>query len=61
MKLKPEKQMKVLKTVDEMRSFRKDSAGGLGFVPTMGALHEGHCELINRSASECERTVVSIL
>lgn len=60
MKLKPEKQMKVLKTVDEMRSFRKDSAGGLGFVPTMGALHEGHCELIKRSASECERTVVSI-
>jgi pantoate--beta-alanine ligase len=43
-----------------MRAFRKILPESLGFVPTMGALHEGHCELIKRSASECERTVVSI-
>jgi pantoate--beta-alanine ligase len=32
----------------------------LGFVPTMGALHEGHLELIRRSARENDRTVVSV-
>ena len=31
-----------------------------GFVPTMGALHEGHAALIRRSAAENERTVVSV-
>jgi len=32
----------------------------VGFVPTMGALHEGHLELIRRSAAADDRTVVSI-
>jgi len=32
----------------------------VGFVPTMGFLHEGHESLIRRSASENDRTVVSI-
>lgn len=31
-----------------------------GFVPTMGALHEGHLALIRRSAAENARTVVSV-
>jgi pantoate--beta-alanine ligase len=32
----------------------------LGFVPTMGALHEGHVSLIRRSREETDRTLVSI-
>ena len=32
----------------------------VGFVPTMGALHEGHASLIKRSAKENDVTVVSV-
>lgn len=32
----------------------------IGFVPTMGALHQGHISLINRSVAENDKTVVSI-
>ena len=32
----------------------------LGFVPTMGALHEGHLELVERSVAENDHTCVSV-
>ena len=32
----------------------------LGFVPTMGALHEGHLSLVRRSRTENDRTLVSL-
>ena len=32
----------------------------IGLVPTMGALHEGHASLVNRSVKECDLTVVSV-
>jgi pantoate--beta-alanine ligase len=32
----------------------------LGFVPTMGFLHEGHLSLIKKSQTKCDYTVVSI-
>ena len=32
----------------------------LGFVPTMGAIHQGHISLINKCVSQCEKTIVSI-
>jgi pantoate--beta-alanine ligase len=32
----------------------------VAFVPTMGALHSGHAELIRRGARDCDRVVVSV-
>ena len=34
--------------------------GTVGFVPTMGALHDGHISLIKKSNNLCQNTVVSI-
>ena len=41
-------------------SNEKSSGNRVGFVPTMGALHEGHEKLFSQSVSENRRTVVSI-
>ena len=32
----------------------------IGFVPTMGSLHEGHISLIKKSIRYCNKTIVSI-
>ena len=32
----------------------------VGFVPTMGSIHEGHISLIERSNRTCKKTIVSI-
>jgi pantoate--beta-alanine ligase len=44
---------------DERRGQIRDGLT-LGFVPTMGALHEGHLSLVRRSRAENARTLVSI-
>jgi pantoate--beta-alanine ligase len=55
--------MKLVKTKKEVRDIVKEwKAQGLtvGFVPTMGYLHEGHASLIDASSKNNDRTVVSI-
>lgn len=43
----------------ERREFQQQYAR-IGFVPTMGALHEGHAELLRRSVAENDATILSI-
>ena len=55
--------LKIATTIKEVRDTVKEwKSQGLtvGLVPTMGYLHEGHGSLIKTSASECDKTVVSV-
>jgi len=52
--------MKVIETIAEMRKARKKLGEPVGFVPTMGYLHEGHIALVKRAREENGSVVVSI-
>mgnify|MGYP001415522631 CR=1 FL=1 len=54
--------MKVLKTKSAVGACLKNykQKKTIGFVPTMGSLHEGHLKLIKASKSECEVTICSV-
>jgi pantoate--beta-alanine ligase len=52
----------IVETIADLRArvAARRSAGPLGLVPTMGALHEGHASLIRHARAECSTVVVSI-
>lgn len=53
-----EREIRVLRSVEEVRSYAGKRP--LGFVPTMGYLHEGHLSLVRRAREECATVVVSV-
>ena len=53
--------MKICKTISELNIWRDSlSDQNIGFVPTMGSLHQGHLSLVSHSKNICKKTIVSI-
>ena len=55
--------MKIIQTKKEMLSWsslKRNQGFTLGFVPTMGAFHEGHLSLIRAAKKECDLAIVSL-
>lgn len=55
--------VEIINTVEELKTalnaLRKEGKS-VGFVPTMGALHQGHMDLISRAGAECDVVVASV-
>ena len=55
--------MLIIKDISNLQSYLtayQNRKYSIGFVPTMGALHKGHGELIKRSKNDNHKTIVSI-
>lgn len=54
---------RLVETIPDMRAASLEARSGgrrLGFVPTLGFLHEGHLSLVDRARERCDRVAVSI-
>lgn len=55
--------MFIFKKVADLQGWLNDERArgrSIGFAPTMGALHDGHLDLVRMAKRECDRAVVSI-
>ena len=55
--------MRLLQQIGPLRTYLRgirEEGKTIGFIPTMGALHEGHMTLIRRAKNDCDLVVVSI-